>query len=208
MTRTLVWPLPLSTIFSASAVLHEANLLSLLTELLTLHHDAIPLFSGNVLIWTKKNHFDLGTELKLVVQSAGWISSETVGLFSKPWKESHNSFSLFHVTFGSGPCRRDGQRRGSCAGPAAFVMEKPGSRQWKNINERQIIQPQVAAFKLCCWFRKFATDLKSALILLWQALDPGRPTHRGAEGDFAVAERHDHHVGRRQCLPHLTGINW
>ena len=54
------------SIFSASAVLHEANLLSLLTELLTLHHDAIPLFSGNVLIWTKKT-LRSRTELKLVV---------------------------------------------------------------------------------------------------------------------------------------------
>ena len=69
------------SIFSASAVLHEANLLSLLTELLTLHHDAIPLFSGNVLIWTKKKHFDLGRNWNL------W----SIGLFSKPWKESHNS---------------------------------------------------------------------------------------------------------------------
>ena len=46
MTRTLDTS---ATLKCASAVLHEANLLSLLTELLTLHHDAIPLFSGNLL---------------------------------------------------------------------------------------------------------------------------------------------------------------
>ena len=155
---------PLSTVFSASAVLDEANLLSLLTELLTLHHDAIPCISGNVqscLIYRfyKGSTILSRTELK----TCGPICS--LDIFRNHWfvrqtlKSNSQRTSLFHVTFGSGPCRRDGQRRGSCAGPAAFVMEKLGSRKSKNMNKQQIIQPQVVAFKLCSWFPKFAMDI-------------------------------------------------
>jgi hypothetical protein len=169
------------SIFSASAVLHEANLLSLLTELLTLHHDAIPLFSGNVLIWTKKNHFDLGRNWNLWSNlQAGYLQRPLVCLANPEKKVTTHQFVPRHFRIRAMPPGRPETRElrrpcRFCDGKTGFSTMKEHKWTTNHPTSSRCLQTLLLVPKIC-------NRPKIGFDFTLTSLGPWKATHRGAEG--------------------------
>ena len=159
------------SIFSASAALHEANLLSLLTELLTLHHDAIPLFSGNVLIWTKKN-----TSISDGTETCGPL----VCLANPEKKVTTHQFVPRHFRIRAMPPGRPETRElrrpcRFCDGKTGFSTMKEHKWTTNHPTSSRCLQTLLLVPKIC-------NRPKIGFDFTLTSLGPWKATHRGAEG--------------------------